>query len=83
MYDRQDKNIYEYTTYNDDYLSRINISMSRPSNNDKIAYLQKIEAYQLIEALEKGELKEGKLKDIAAKLDAEDNPVIMLVKHKK
>ena len=28
-------------------------------------------------------LKDGKLKDIAEKLDEDDNPVIMLVKHKK
>jgi hypothetical protein len=27
-------------------------------------------------------LKDGKLKEIAAELDAEDNPVIMLVKHR-
>jgi len=37
---------------------------------------------QLVEAHKKGLLK-GKLKEIAATLDEEDNPVIMLVKHKK
>jgi len=50
--------------------------------NKEIAYSQKIEAYELIESTEKGELKDGKLKEIAAKLNEEDNPVIMLAKHK-
>ena len=50
--------------------------------NDKIVFSVTLDAYQLVEAYEKGELK-GKLKEIAAKLDEEDNPVIMLVKHKK
>ena len=34
------------------------------------------------EAYEKGQLK-GRLKEIAATLDEEANPVIMLIKHKK
>jgi len=55
--------------------------VSKPVNQ-KIAASQVLESYQLVEAYEKGELK-GRLKDIAAELDAEDNPVIMLVKHKK
>jgi hypothetical protein len=50
--------------------------------NDEIAFQRKIESYQLVEAYEKGELK-GRLKEIAAELDVEDNPVIMLVKYKK
>jgi len=83
MYDRRDRTIYEYTIYNDDYSSKITVNMSRPTRNDEIAFWQKIESYQLVEALEKGELKNDKLKEIAAKLDVEDNPVIMLVKHKK
>ena len=56
--------------------------MSQPTINDEIAFWQKIEAHELVEAYGKGELK-GKLKDIAAGLDMEDNPVIMLVKYKK
>ena len=50
--------------------------------NHEIESWQSLEAYQLVESYKKGELKEGKLKEIASKLDAEDNPVIMLVKHK-
>jgi hypothetical protein len=83
MFDRQEKAIYEYTVYNSDYSNQKTVSMSRNTINNEIAFSLSLEAYQLIEALEKGELKEGKLKDIAAKLDAEDNPVLMLVKHRK
>ena len=83
MYDRHDRNIYEYTIYNADYPSRKIASMSERTRNNEIACWQKIEAFKLVEDLEKGELKDGKLKEIAAKLDVEDNPVIMLVKHKR
>ena len=83
MYDRHERNIYEYTIYNDDYQNKRIVAMPERTRNHEIAFWQKIEAYQLVEALEKSQLKDGKLKDIAAKLDAEDNPVIMLVKQKK
>jgi hypothetical protein len=51
-------------------------------NGSEIAFLQKLEAYVLVEAYEKGRLK-GRLKDVAAGLDEESNPVIMLAKHKR
>jgi len=83
MYDRQERAIYEYTVMNDDFPNQININMIRnAAANDEIAFQQKIESYQLVEAYKKGELK-GRLKEIAAELDVEDNPVIMLVKYKK
>jgi hypothetical protein len=44
--------------------------------------MKKLEADELIEAYEKGQLK-GKLKEIAAGLDEDSNPVIMLAKYKK
>jgi hypothetical protein len=50
--------------------------------NHEIESWQPLEAYQLVESYKKGELK-GKLKEIAAKLDADDNPVIMPIQHKK
>lgn len=50
--------------------------------NQEIESWRRIESYQLVEANEKGELK-GELKEIAATLDEEANPVIMLIKHKK
>ena len=83
LYDRKEQTIFEYTVYNGDYSNQKEVSVSRNTTNNEIAFCSPIEAYQLVESYEKGELKDGKLKEIAAKLDAEDNPVIMLVKHKK
>jgi len=84
MYDRQEKNAFGYIVYNGDYATQ-EIYMSRltPVNHAEIAYQQKIEAYRLVDDYQNGRLKDGKLKEIASQLDAEDNPVIMLVKHKK
>ena len=82
MYDRQEKTLYEYIVYNDDRTGKRPVNMVRDPVNEEIAFCQKIEAYQLVEAYEKGELK-GKLKEIAAELDEESNPVIMVVKYKK
>ena len=85
IYDRQENALFEYTVYNDDYVNKTLISIKpsrpRPVNKD-IATWQVLETYQLVEAYAKGELK-GRLKEIAAELDVEDNPVMMLVKHKK
>ena len=82
MYDRQEKTIYEYTVYNDDYSDKITVDVFQSTVNNEIAFCQKLEADELVEAYEKGQLK-GKLKEIAENLKEEDNPVIMLVKHKK
>jgi hypothetical protein len=41
-----------------------------------------IRSLPTVESYKKGELK-GRLKEIAAELDEESNPVIMLIKHKK
>jgi hypothetical protein len=85
VYDRQEKSIYQYTLYNDDYATPKALEISLlpySSMNNEIAYSQKIEAYELVEACKKGQLK-GKLKEVAAPLDENSNPVIMLVKHKR
>jgi hypothetical protein len=82
VYDRQEKAIFEYTVYNDDYSNKKAVSMNTVPVNDEIATLQSLEAYQLVESYEKGELK-GRLKEIAAGLDEDSNPVIMLIKQKK
>ena len=82
VYDRQENAIFEYSLYNDDFSNRRRTGIREPVNSE-IAFWQRLEAYQLVEAYEKGELKDGKLKEIAAGLDVEDNPVIMLVKHRK
>ena len=80
MFDRQEKTIYEYTVLNNDF-SDVTVDLIQKTGNDDIAFWQKIEANQLVDSYEKGGLK-NRLKEIAAELDEEDNPVIMLVKYK-
>jgi hypothetical protein len=87
MYDRQENTIFECVVYNDDFTNKrpVNLVYETPMFtiiNNEIACMKKLEAYELVEAYEKGELK-GRLKEIAATLDKDSNPVIMLVKHKK
>jgi hypothetical protein len=83
MYDRQEKAFFGYTVYNGDYSTRKEIYMSalRPVNHEIVSW-QRLNAEDLVESYKKGQLK-GKLEEIAATLDEESNPVIMLVKHKK
>ena len=82
MYDKEAMNIFEYVIFNNDYSDQRRISMSRRTLNDEIAFCQPIEADALFEDYEKGVLN-GKLKEISAGLEEEDNPVIMLVKYKR
>jgi cytochrome oxidase Cu insertion factor (SCO1/SenC/PrrC family) len=86
IYDRQEKAIFQYTVYNGDFSEK---KEKRKINMHGLKYvsreimeLQSLEPFELIESYQKGELK-GKLKEIAATLDEDDNPVIMLIKHKK
>jgi len=83
VYDKQENIFLGYIIYNGDFSTKkeIYLSTGRPVNH-AIESWQPLEAYQLVESYKKGELK-GKLKEIAATLDEEDNPVIMLIKHKK
>jgi hypothetical protein len=84
MYDRQVKTFGGYTVYNGEYSTRKEIYMNafRGLVNHEIESWLRLESNELVESYKKGELK-GKLKEIAATLDEESNPVIMLVKHKK
>jgi hypothetical protein len=89
VYDRQEKKIFEYAVYNDDFTNKRpvknlvdEILTLTVVNNNEIAFMEKIEAYELVEAYGKGQLK-GRLKDVAAGLNEESNPVIMLAKHKR
>jgi hypothetical protein len=81
IYDKQEKTLFNYTMFNDDFSNKRQVGWSEAINHE-IASWQPLEAYQLVEAYEKGELK-GKLKEIASTLDEDDNPVIMLIKHRK
>ncbi|MDL2278873.1 6-bladed beta-propeller [Parabacteroides sp. OttesenSCG-928-G07] len=89
VYDRRENAIFEYVVYNDDLSGKTPVLMSYenrriayPTQNDEIVFFHIYEAFDLIEANNEGKLK-GRLKEIAANLEEEDNPVIMLVKHKK
>ena len=88
MYDRQDKAIFETVVYNDDFSNKKRVRMWNESsvthliNSEDIVFAQKLEAYDLVEAYKNGQLK-GKLNEIAATLDEEDNAVIMVARNKK
>ena len=84
VFDNKEKIFKGYIVYNGDFSPPKEIYMSqlRPVSQE-IESWQTYEAHRLVESLEKGEIKDGKLKDIAAKLDEDANAVIMLVKHKK
>jgi len=84
MYDNKEETFSGYTVYNGDFLTKKEVDMSelRPVSHE-IDSWDSFEAHRLVELLEKGQLKDGPLKEIAAKLDEDDNQVIMLVKHKK
>ncbi|MDR2118219.1 MAG: 6-bladed beta-propeller [Tannerellaceae bacterium] len=82
LYDKQEKAIFRYTVYNDDYANEEKAFLKSWPVNNEIPTRQILEAHELVEAYEKGQL-QGRLKEIAATLDEESNPVIMLIKHKK
>jgi hypothetical protein len=88
MYDRQEKTLFEYVVYNDDFTNKRSVNLGfeltvlTVFNNDDVAFVVKIEAAELVEAYKKGQLK-GRLKEIAAALDEESNAVIMLAKYKQ
>jgi hypothetical protein len=89
VYDREERKVFRYTLYNGDYTTKNPIKsyrnpifmlrMTRQYN--EIGYWDILEADELVEAYELGHLR-GELKEIASKLHWEDNPVIMLVKHR-
>jgi len=83
LYDKRENAFFEYTLFNGDYLNKqkVNTVLWR-TKNDQIAYWQKIEAHSLVDLYKKGELK-GKLKDIAATLEEDSNPVIMIARSLK
>jgi len=83
MYDNQEKTMFRYAVYNGDYSIKQEIYMvrARPLNHE-IESWYSLDTQRLVESYQKGELN-GKLKELAATLKEDDNPVIMLIKHKK
>lgn len=89
VYDKNEKKTFEYTVYNNDFIDQRPIKnltyetrVLTVMNSNGIAFAERIEAGELVEAYREGKLK-GKLKEIASHLDEESNPVIMLAKYKK
>lgn len=89
IYDRQANAIFECVVYNSDYTDKKSMSLVYQIpippvivNNGEIAFMTRLEAPELVEAYEAGKLK-GQLKEIAALLNEDSNPVIMLAKYKK
>lgn len=82
MYDKQENSIFTPAVFNGDYVKKQKVDMTSHPLNSGIAAFQNLEAYQLVEAYKKDELK-GHLKEIAAKLKEGSNPVIMVMKYKK
>lgn len=82
MYDKQKKALFRYKVYNGDYTNDEEAFLKSRPLNGEIPSCQYLEAWKLVRDYNEGRLK-GRLKEIAAKLDPEDNPVIMMIKHKK
>nr|WP_321522006.1 6-bladed beta-propeller [uncultured Macellibacteroides sp.] len=82
VYDKQEDALYRYKVYNDDYNNDEEAFLKSRPLSGEIPSCQYLEAWKLVQDYKCGRLK-GRLKEIAAKLDPEDNPVIMLIKHKK
>ena len=78
IYDRQEKKIYHSIVHNADFDNREE-DLSVCALNEEVAFAVSLDAMSLIEG--KGKLK-GQLKEIAAHLGEEDNPVVMLAKIK-
>ncbi len=81
VYDKQERKMYRSIVYNADFDERKEDLSACPINGE-VAYSVLLEPSYLLDANEKGQLK-GRLKEIAANLKEEDNPVIMLIKPKE
>lgn len=89
LYDKEENAIYEYAIYNSDFTDKRPLSLVYEFpiapmiiNDNGIAYITRLDAHDLVEAYENGKLR-GPLEEIAANLEEEDNPVIMIAKYKK
>ena len=83
VYDQEENKTYRSIVYNGDYNIKKDVQMNYIPLNQDIASCHIIPAHELVVAYQKGWLKDGRLKEIAATLDEESNPVLMFYKHKK
>lgn len=87
IYDKTEQTAYEGEVINRDFEGTpVNLWFAHrvimEFNDDEIAFAIRLEAPDLVEALNDGKLR-GPLKEIASSLDEEDNPVILIAKYKK
>ena len=87
IYDKTEQTAYEGEVINRDFEGTpVNLWFAHrvimEFNDDEIAFATRLEAPDLVEALNDGKLR-GPLKEIALRLDEEDNPVILIAKYKK
>ncbi len=82
VYDKEENALFQVTVCNGDYAEKRPVAMTaRPFY--EVEGVTTLNAPRLIELYNNGKLKDGKFKEIVSKLEEDDNPVIMLVKHKK
>lgn len=81
MYDKEENSFFEPVIFNADYIDKQEVNMTENVGNGDVATYQILTAGRLIEAYAENKLK-SPLKEIAAKLDEESNPVILLIKYK-
>ncbi|MDL2244215.1 6-bladed beta-propeller [Parabacteroides sp. OttesenSCG-928-J18] len=79
MYDKQENALYDHSILNGDYQRKQWVDLTSQAISGEIATYQVLAAHQLVEDYENNQLK-GKLKEIAADLDEEANPVVMVMK---
>ena len=87
IYDKTEQTAYEGEVINRDFEGMpVNLWFAHrvimEFNDDEIAFATRLEAPDLVEALNDGKLR-GPLKEIALRLDEEDNPVILISKYKR
>lgn len=81
VYDKQENAAFECTVQNADFVEKHSVSFIATPISEEVVICQLLNASDLVEAYQDGKLK-GRLKEIAATLGEEDNPVLMLVKRK-
>lgn len=82
VYDKRENALFECTVCNGDFSNKRPVPLASKPLNREIETYETLHAPDLVEAYEKGRLK-GKLKEIAAGLNEESNPVVMLVSVRK
>lgn len=84
VYDKQEKVVYTYKMYNQDFTDDRSFSLSIHPNTTRdsgILAFKVLQSDDLVNTLKENKL-QGTLKDIVSTLDEESNPVVMLIKYK-